>query len=148
MKKLFIMLLILLLPTFVFGAGSDVTETRSRHGSDIREIKLAWTADDSDGSVPTETIEHISGWIFYAVTNPGATAPTDNYDITITTAADGQDIFGNELADRDTSNSEQVVPKIGNAYGAVYVDDTLTFTLTNNSVNDAVGVLKILYWEE
>jgi hypothetical protein len=40
------------------------------------------------------------------VTNPGATAPTDNYDIVVNDA-DGVDVAAGVLANRDTANSEQ-----------------------------------------
>ena len=80
------------------------------------------------------------------VTNPGSTAPTDNYDLTV---LDGEscDIFGGELANRDTANSEQAIPKAGNSYGGRPIDTNLTLTLANNSVNSATLRLK-LYFEE
>ena len=79
------------------------------------------------------------------VTDPGATAPTDNYDITIVDEY-GSDIFGATLTNRDTTNTEEATPLIGGtSYGSRLVTGDLTFTLTNNSVNEAVGTC-ILYF--
>ncbi len=79
----------------------DVTY-EGKHG--VRKITASWTS--SAGGAATDTVT-IDGAIVRVVTNPGATAPTANYDVTLI-GPDGEDLAAGELADRHTSNTEQV----------------------------------------
>lgn len=88
------------------------------------------------------TTKPLFGYVFMAETNPGATGPTDNYDIVLNDA-DGADIFGGNLMNRDTSNTERAVPAI-----VGWVDGPLTLAVTNNSVNNATFVLKVWLYRE
>ena len=131
-------------------AGSEVTQTVSleyQYGSvSAKVLTFAWTADDSDGSVPETAVSaanllEIDGWfLYFAETDPGTTAPTDDYDI-ILNDANEFDIMGGALADRDETNTEGAYP----ITAAHPIDSTLTFVLTNNSVNSATGVLKLYF---
>ena len=67
----------------------------------------------------------LTGFIRKIVTNPGSTAPTAAYDITLLDA-DGVDVAGGTLADRSATLSESVVPA-----QPIYVDSELTLTITN-----------------
>lgn len=136
-------------------AGSVVTtlakvDTSGTDPSGARVLTFAWTADAADGSVPATAItanmaKVLSGLkAVLAITNPGTTAPTDNYDIVISDP-DGVDIFGDALLNRDTSNSEQARPAISTLAGERLVNGVLTFTLTNNSVNSATGTCKVYF---
>ena len=105
-------------------------------------ITLSWVADASAATVPSTTINAITygitGWYLYsAETNPGATAPTANYDIVINDA-DGLDIAWGLLANRHTSNTE-IAFLADSSHGYPVVRGNLTFTLTNNLVNSATG---------
>lgn len=74
----------------------------------IRRITATWTSDGSGDA--TATTRKIVGYLLKGVTDPGATAPTDNYDITLTDDASAN-ILSNcfdDLADRDTANTETV----------------------------------------
>lgn len=83
----------------------------------FRIYRITWTADDADGSVPAAiTASDVYGFVELVITNPGAVAPTANYDIVITDE-EGCDVLGGEGADRSATVSEQVFPKAGNAYG-------------------------------
>jgi len=110
----------------------------------IIKVSIDWVADASDGSVPqtdfdsTDMIDILGRYCIMATTNPGSTAPTNLYDIEILDE-DGIDVFGANLKNRSASDSEQVVPKIGMAYGGRVCTGTWTFKLTNNSVNSATG---------
>jgi len=53
------------------------------------------------------------------------------------------DVMGGALADRDTANTEQAVPKIGAAYGGSFFTGALTLNISNNSVNSATGEVKV-----
>jgi len=80
------------------------------------------------------------GCIAFVDTNPGSTAPTDNYDITLTNA-DGLDIMGGSLANRDTADTERAAPLIGTFAGCVAETSAFTLNITNNSVNSADGTV-------
>jgi len=113
---------------------------------DVMLITVAWTADAAGAVTSTVLTPEIDGYVFLAVTNPGAVSPTDNYDVTLTDT-DGVDVMGGTLANRDAVNSEAAVPLIATGtYDARFVDGGLTFDLTNNSVNSAGGVLKVYYY--
>lgn len=128
-------------------AGSSVTwdfEEENLQSKDNSKIyRINWVADDADGSVPSvESDSDIFGFIVRVVTNPGATAPTADYDVTLTDE-DGVDVLGGEGVDRSASVSEHIISKLGSSYGPCYVNSKLTLNLSNNSVNSAVGEVVI-----
>lgn len=85
---------------------ASVTVTYRRHGS-IRIAVVDWISA-SDGSA-TATVQ-LDGELLKFVTNPsGSAAPTDNYDITLVDE-DSIDVAKGLLANRDTSNSEEIYP--------------------------------------
>lgn len=145
MKNLVLSILILFGSVAAFGAGTvSVSRSNLVYYADAGQVRIgekvtvAWTADASDGSVPSTAIG-LYGLVTKVVTNPGSTAPTDNYDITCGDPSDtALDIFGGALANRDTANTEQVYPVVSGATMPVHAD-TCTFQLTNNSVNSATG---------
>jgi hypothetical protein len=79
---------------------------QDKSNSSVQKITVAWTSDGS-GDATVSLDAH--GLIYRVVTNPGATAPTANYDIVINDA-DGVDVMAAALADRHTSTTEQVTP--------------------------------------
>ena len=139
--------------SMAYSAGTvTITTETLPNNSDIRTITYTCTADAADGSFPstaltTEQALYVTGYHCYlAVTDPGATAPTDDYDIAITDTY-SCDVFGGALADRDTANSEQVAPAVGSAYGGRTCAGVWTLAITNNSVNSAVVTL-VLYFSK
>ena len=86
----------------------SVTETRtplvSKYGKEAEKVSLAWVSA-ADGSA-TATV-NIHGFLVKSVTDPSATAPTDNYDITLVQHTADQ--LAGALADRDTTNGETVI---------------------------------------
>ena len=122
-----------------------VTQTYDTIGP-IRRVIFTCTGDASDGSFPaTELTTKFNGEILQVVTNPGSTAPTDNYDITLTNA-DGLDMLGGWGANRDTANTELAVPVFADNFHVYLADkDTLTLNVTGNSVNSATTVITMLY---
>ena len=104
--------------------------------------KTVTFTDDTTGTTGTITmgtnIALFGAWIYCATTDPGTTAPTDNYDIVVS-KANGVDVFGGNLMNRDTANTETAFP----ASGYEVLDGNLTFTLSNNAVNNATGTLTI-----
>jgi hypothetical protein len=89
-------------------------------------------------TVPATAGPYLNGYLLQVITNPGATAPTDDYDITLTTS-DGIDAARGLLANRDTSTTEVVDVNYP-------LKSTLTLNLSNNSVNSAVGTVTLVLW--
>jgi len=157
MKKLIVLVLflILIMAESVFAATPGTcTITQSTiyvlTQPTRKVITLSWVASVDAATVPSTTITAatygIGGWYLYsAETNPGTT-PTDNYDITITDA-DGVDIAGGLLLDRDTSTTELV--NLGaTLFGRSIVRGNLTFALSGNSVNSATGTCILIFVPE
>jgi len=85
----------------------------------------------------TATSQNIDGWVLALITAPsGVTSPTDNWDLYLKDS-DDCDVFGAETDDRDTTNVEQAMPKIGNGYEPRYVEGPLTLSISGNEVIDA-----------
>lgn len=134
-------------------AGAVMTLTYDDEGP-IRKVIADWTSDDATGAV-SGTTKKIVGAIVKGVTNPGATAPTDNYDIAMTDE-ESFDILtscvaASTLANRDTTNTEEVYFFLKNADASPLsiaahptVCDKLTIAITNAG-NSKVGRL-ILYY--
>jgi len=126
----------------IAGTASSVVQTVTNVNKEVACMTFTWTGEGGAGEVaPMDSDIEIDGWILYAVTNPGSTAPTDDYDITLVDA-DGIDVAGGQLIDRDTANSEVCLLDIdSNAMPAGrFVDGTITFTITNQAVTTALGV--------
>jgi hypothetical protein len=116
------------------------------NGSIICRYTLAWTSH-TDGTValPTPTI---NGTILRVTFNPGATAPTDNYDVTLTDE-DGIDVLGGQGANRDTANSESVCPGLaftdGTTTSVVPIAVAGTLTLNVSNAGDSKQGTVVLY---
>lgn len=104
----------------------------NKAGRKIHRIKWSWTSS-SDGNVSAATVMgrvtalKYTGKIYDFVTDPSATSPSDNYDITIKDD-DGVDVIRGQGANRDASVTEYAVDR--SALGVV-VDSTLTLTVAN-----------------
>lgn len=153
MRKLaiYIGIIFLISSSIVHAAGTVVVTTETMpNNMDVRTITFTWTADAAAATVPSTTltadqIAYVQGFHCYlAITDPGATAPTADYDIVINDTL-SCDVFGGELADRSATTSEQCSPAVGSAYGGRTCLGAWTFVLTNNSVNSATGVLVLCF---
>jgi len=154
MKKLaFLLGLFLFVEAFAAGTVTVTRDTKP-YGKDsqvkhVEVITIDWTGDSSDGSVPEVGVP-IAGYVVKAVTNPGSTAPTSNYDIALEDPEDNAlDALSAALNNRHTTNTEQVYPMIAGSPGAVtsgapFLLGSYNFSLSGNSVASATGRL-ILY---
>jgi hypothetical protein len=102
----------------------------------VKHIYATWTSD-SDGGATATTEFPYDGALLFFVTDPGATAPTDNYDVAITDN-NSVDVLAGKGADRDTSTTEYV---LASDLGAVS-SSKLTFTVTNAG-ESKVGVIHL-----
>tara|TARA_Y100000310_G_scaffold321056_1_gene378182 strand:- start:399 stop:773 length:375 start_codon:yes stop_codon:yes gene_type:complete len=123
-------------------AGS-VTITYSRD-TIYKYVQWAWTSDAS-GDVSGEDTKVLVGRVLRWATNPSGTAPSDNYDIVVNDE-DGIDIAAGDLANRDTSTSEQVLTG-GDAKDGATFHGTLSLVVSNAG-NAKEGVLKMYYQGE
>lgn len=115
----------------------------------VRVAVVTWESDgdgDADGTVV------IDGEILKVVTNPGAAAPTADYDITLLDE-DGLDVLEGACMNRHTSNSEAAYPFKEVTLGGTGSDAAarpcvaagpLTFTVANAGATKA-GVAKVFY---
>jgi hypothetical protein len=112
----------------------------------VRRIVVDWVADAADATVPSVVLPRIEGRLFELHTNPGATAPTDNYDITLTDA-ESIDRLQGVGANRDTVNTEQAVVVYSGStiHPVVSRTDVLTLNIGGNAVNSALGRVILLY---
>lgn len=116
----------------------------------VRKVIVDWVSA-SDGTVSTTV--RIAGTLVKAVTNPGATAPTDDYDITLTDG-EGVDVLAAcqaGLSNRDTATSEQVYFLVLDAAGTPLaqsvhpvVCDTLTVAVASAG-DSKMGRLALYY---
>ena len=129
-----------------------VVQTLTKRGP-IGLITLTCTADASNASFPaTALVTKFSGELLRMVTNPGGAGPTNLYDIVLTDA-DGIDVLygaGDNLLIATTEDNPIVVTATAASKGyqmhpPISVEDVLTWTITNNSVNSAVVVAKLYY---
>jgi hypothetical protein len=151
MKRFVLAVALILVWVSVSFAAGTVVVTKGTYLDGLNKTLLyTWTAhtDGSITAVPTTTEEtnYIKGYyLCAAVTNPGSTAPADNYDITITNA-DGIDLFGGALMNRDETNSEYAVPTIATGVkGCAFIDGTITVNWSNITTNAGVGTLKLFF---
>jgi hypothetical protein len=134
------------------GATSTITYDDGHDGKgstgSIRKILIDWTSDDTTGAV-TVTTRKISGELLKAVTDPGAAAPTADYDITITDE-EGANVLANchdDLADRHTSTTQTVdffLSGAANVGARPVVCDALSVAITNAG-NSKQGQIAIYY---
>jgi hypothetical protein len=114
-----------------------VTLTEETFGT-VKKITCAWTSEDGGGSAgkaQKTTTNIYSGEIIRLVTDPGATAPSDDYDVYVYDE-DGMDVLMAAGKDRDTSTTEQV---LGTSLGCV-ANDKLTFYV-ENAGNAKIGTI-------
>jgi len=104
--------------------GERIHTANSRVVTD--KVTVAWTSDASGDATATLNLH---GFLIKVITDPSATAPTDNYDLTL--VADGIDMLGGLLADRDTANTEMVYPVVTNASTPIFLAGDHTFTIAN-----------------
>ena len=102
--------------------------------------KIVWpVTTHTGGAASLATAYSYFGAVTSVVTNPGATAPTDNWDLTITDA-DSYDVLQGVGADRDTTNTETAEPAT-----VSLVFGKLTLNVTNGgNTKDLVVTLFIL----
>lgn len=144
-KILFLIITVaVLLATSLPGfTAESVTQTWVNCTGKVECLTFSWQSDPNGALTATASNRSIDGYVIQVVTNPGDTAPTDNYGITLNNS-DGADVMGTALINRDTANSEIALPKPdGTNFADAWVSGTLTLAVTANSVGSATGTVKV-----
>jgi hypothetical protein len=145
-KKLIVIALFLILPIICLGASSQTETHITDLPGDVDIWTIAWTGHTDGTYTSYTTLWNVDGYVFMVVTDPGATAPDDNYTVALTDS-DGVDVMGGEMADCDTANTEQFVPKIGaTVYGTRFVKGPLVISIGDNTANGSGGEIIIYIW--
>jgi hypothetical protein len=123
------------------------TKTVNVLGSHQRKIVTLTCTGDAGGIAAysfNPTTFGVVGWYLYNITtDPGAAAPTDNYDITL--MVNGEDIAGGLLVDRSTS-ATQTKAIASSAIGYFMVDeDRIIITFANEVANPATIVMTLRF---
>ncbi len=150
MKKLLIGIMLSILiasPAFAVGTASvSATQRIAVIGQQNRIIlTISWTDDNAGTTLAINPATYgITGWFLYsAETNPGAGPPTDNYDITLVDA-DGLDLAGGKLMNRDTTTTELV--NIGtSSFGYPVIRSSFTFTITAATAGASSGTCILVF---
>ena len=124
-------------------AGSSATTTTSYQSAYNIEMRLAYTADDTNGSIPTVTWTPPEDVMLYSMEHVvGGTAVTANTDV-VATDPDGLDRLEGTGANflGATSNDNPIVYASTEIHPIAYAGRALTFAITNNVVNSATGTL-------
>ncbi len=149
MKRI-LALTLLLLSLFItpcsYGAGTVTGyNTFVKVSSTVGYIEFFWTADSALATIPATVSCPLEGYVILIETDPGTTAPTALYDITLVNDY-SIDVAGGALADRSATVSEAVYCKTNSSPGGRWVWGTLTLNISNNLVNSATG--KVRVWIE
>lgn len=130
---------------------NESTAVTTRNGDNRREayerLVIDWTADDTTPADPqTLVLPAINGELISLTTDPGSTAPTDNYDITIEDAL-GVDVLQGVGANRHESTTQQVYITVDGTETRPVVTqyDVLTLNIAGNAVVSATGRIILVY---
>lgn len=131
-------------------AAGSVAVTSELCSGNIGVATISYVADASAATVPSVDlapfISAFHGWFLFKMdADVGSTAPTNLYDVTISN--DISDITGGALTDLlEAGNQVNIMPLSSEGYEImVPVSSSLTFALTNNSVNSATGTIKLYF---
>ena len=131
-----IVLLVLAAPLFAWAAAGSATISETT-AFPVQKVVWTWTSGTGaeGGTVTSTTTASFTGKLIGFSTDPGSTAPTDNYDVEILDSGSHDALLG-AGANRDTANTEHVAEA---SIGAV-AGSRLTLSITN--AGDAkVGVV-------
>jgi len=127
-------------------AGTLVLTSHVEPSPLVGKLIIDGVADAAAATFPTLVLPAIDGHLVALITNPGATAPTALYDITLVDV-EGADRLQGVGANRSATATEQVgiVYSGTSLHPPVAIGEQLTLTIANNSVNSA-GIRIVIYY--
>jgi hypothetical protein len=122
-----------------------VTLTHEKTGN-VRKITATCVADAAAATFPDTVLPAFAGRLQHLETDPGATAPTTLYDITVEDAH-ALDVLQGVGANRSATVTERanIVYSGGLDHPYVSVSDVLTLKIGGNAVNSAIVVAELVY---
>lgn len=154
MKKIALGLIVfvsfLLIPSATLAAGSCVFTSVETYGvpqkSQTKMVTLTCTGDGSITAFSFVPATYgVKGWWLYSVTtDPGTSAPTDQYDITL--LVNSEDMANSRLLNRSSSATETIVIA-DSTKGYWLASETMAITFANNTANPSTIVLKLKFCE-
>ena len=145
MKKIFLVIILLIfITTSAWGAGSCVLTSSDMVKPDRKEFVLTCTGDGTIAAYTLTPAEWgLKGWFLYSVTtDPGTSAPTADYDITL--VVNGEDVSGGLLEDRSATATETVVI-CPITKGWHIAGDAMAVTFANEIANPSTIVVTLRY---
>lgn len=146
MKRiLWVFIAFMLMASTAIAAGSCVRTNTSDPG--IKDRKIIELTCTGDGSITAYTFDPVAfgvvGWYLYsATTDPGVSAPTADYDITL--LVNGEDVAGSLLLNRSASATQTVAISPA-ALGWHMAKDPIVITFANETANPSTIVLTLRF---
>jgi len=144
----------LLFAGFAFAGGTLVQGIPKCYGQAQNAciMTLTWTGSAADGNFTSTAItaahvDKLSGFYLYQIeTDPGSTAPTANYDITLTDST-SFDILGGRGNNKSATLTEAAIPanSTGSFYPVIMAAETYTLAITGNTAPSSGGVIRLYF---
>lgn len=149
MKKILVAMMMLFIWTsYAFGAGSCAFHSKQAFYGESGNIdkvivRLTCTGDGSITaySFDAKTFDVLGFYLYSVTTDPGTSAPTDDYDITLVVS--GEDVSGGLLADRSTSATQTKIICPENIGYHIMDNNDVTITFANNTANPSTIVMDL-----
>ncbi len=140
-----VLIALLLAPGMAFAAASVCTvHAPQNNGAGMWSQLIEWTGASTNGAFTQCVLGYpVNGVLAWVETDPGSTAPTDDYDITLT------DDLGLALTVSDCDNATSAIakPTVSGSAQAVPVWGGLKLDIANNSVASASGKIRLFWFE-
>ena len=120
----------------------SITVTTSRDGP-LTKYSCAWTSDNAAGNVTEVDVVLKAGQLVQVIMTPGATTPSDDYDVELLTEDGEDDLLGGGGA--DCSNSLTKVVNLGPVAGdlPVWIPSGNYWPTVANAGNSKTGTINI-----
>ena len=142
MKKILLIIAFCLMSVQAWAAGTCVENASdSFNGEALRWKTYTCTADSSDGTMDNTTVTGFKGYYLYTVeTWPGATAPTDDSDYTL---SDGDTPSKDLMDSNGVDGIDQTTKEIHIPSVYYMVKGNLVLAISNNAVHSAIIYVRI-----
>lgn len=120
----------------------SIVVTTSKDGP-LSKYSCAWTSDAAAGNVTECPVTLMAGQIVQVIMTPGATTPSDDYDVTLTQASGEDDLLGG--GGTDCSNSLMKAVGLGPGGGdlPVWIPSGIYWPTVVNADNSKTGTIDI-----
>jgi hypothetical protein len=120
---------------------TDQKPNKRAKGGMLGKLIITWLSH-TDGVATSASIP-FNGIIRKITTDPGAAAPTANYDITLEDDLTAEDIAAGTLANRHTTTTEAVVPVLGTYFPVAFAGTFKAKVINSGSAKN--GTITVYY---